>query len=275
MKKFLSVIFTVTLLLSLSACRKSGVFETSSDHPVVPGGIPSGLTDYADVSTDDTSSAPEESSAEEASGASASNVGTVAAQKKEPEKADSSGPAAAETHSAVSTPAENTVSQPVAERSTTSKETPIALIRDGFLKLVNEERARVGVGPLSYDTALQSAANVRAGEIIVLFDHTRPDGSSCFTAVDSSKFTGTAMGENIGQMVDSRIGAGSSDSALNLTDEQISALCSAMFEQFKNSPGHYDNIIKAEFSMTGIGVDYKLRSGTDIPEFYFAHMFGG
>ena len=270
MKKILSVVFTAVLLLSLSACRKSGVFETSSDHPVVPGDLPNALTDNIETSVSEPLSAPETITDDKASGDSE----VVIAEKKE-ESVPSASSTFSITSSVTDAPVDALTPPSADENGTKQRETTLSLIRDGFLKLVNEERARVGVGPLSYDDALQSAANVRAGEIIQLFEHTRPDGSSCFTAVDMGNFKGTAMGENIGQVFNSRIGSGSSDSTLNLTDDRINTLCSVMFEQFKNSPDHYANMINAEFSMTGIGVDYRITAGTDIPEFYFAHMFGG
>ncbi len=51
------------------------------------------------------------------------------------------------------------------------------------LTLVNEQRSQAGLGALSWDSNLASAANVRAKEIVSSFSHTRPDGSACFTAV--------------------------------------------------------------------------------------------
>jgi uncharacterized protein YkwD len=45
---------------------------------------------------------------------------------------------------------------------------------------------------LEYDYELEKAAMQRAAELAVVFDHTRPDGTLCFTA-----FQGNARGENI------------------------------------------------------------------------------
>lgn len=50
-----------------------------------------------------------------------------------------------------------------------------------------------GLGNLTYDYDLEQAAMVRAAEIAVSFAHTRPDGTSCFTAYDCK----AAAGENI------------------------------------------------------------------------------
>ena len=44
-----------------------------------------------------------------------------------------------------------------------------------MLRLVNEEREKVGVSPLELDSTLTAAAQIRAKEIIEVFDHTRPN----------------------------------------------------------------------------------------------------
>ena len=54
------------------------------------------------------------------------------------------------------------------------------------LKLVNKERAAQGKNELKMDKDLMEAAMVRSAEIVADFSHTRPDGTSCFTAVTKS-----------------------------------------------------------------------------------------
>lgn len=54
-----------------------------------------------------------------------------------------------------------------------------------------------GLGNLVWDEGLENIAKVRAQEIAKSFSHTRPNGSSCFTAFDESGFSYSAMGENI------------------------------------------------------------------------------
>lgn len=65
------------------------------------------------------------------------------------------------------------------------------------LELVNIERQKAGLNPLEYYYAGQSAANIRAAEIIESFSHTRPDGSSCFTVFDKFNINYRSVGENI------------------------------------------------------------------------------
>lgn len=59
------------------------------------------------------------------------------------------------------------------------------------LKIVNKERTAIGLSELQMDKDLMDAAMIRASELSLYFSHTRPNGTSCFTA--SSK----ANGENI------------------------------------------------------------------------------
>ena len=98
------------------------------------------------------------------------------------------------------------------------------------LKLVNEERSKAGVKPaLKMDASLLDTAMMRSGEIVLLFSHTRPDGSSCFTAF---KDDSTSRGENIA--------AGYQTPA-------------AVVEGWMNSEGHRANILNPDFTTIGIG----------------------
>ena len=62
------------------------------------------------------------------------------------------------------------------------------------LRLVNIERARVGLGPLSFADDLAASAFIRAKELPQKFSHTRPNGTKCFTAMPKR---GHVLGENL------------------------------------------------------------------------------
>lgn len=55
------------------------------------------------------------------------------------------------------------------------------------LDLVNAERKAAGEAPLAMDKDLLEAAMGRAAEISCYFSHTRPDGTSCWTAFPDTK----------------------------------------------------------------------------------------
>ncbi len=98
------------------------------------------------------------------------------------------------------------------------------------LELVNAERESYGLDPLSYDAALYSASDVRAVELESYYSHTRPDGSSCFTAITTDY--GYA-GENIAE--------GYTTPA-------------AVMNGWMNSQGHRENILSSNFTHLGVGV---------------------
>ena len=100
------------------------------------------------------------------------------------------------------------------------------------LDLVNAERAKVGLAPLSWDASnLAPGAAVRAQEIVGYFSHTRPDGTSCFTAIRNPG----RVGENI--------------AAGQRTPQ-------AVMNSWMNSSGHRANILNAGYTKIGVGYVY-------------------
>ena len=93
------------------------------------------------------------------------------------------------------------------------------------ISMVNEERAKYGLPALSVDAQLTSAACVRASEIVELFSHTRPDGSSWSTV------SSAARGENIAK--------GQSSA------ERVMAA-------WMSSEGHRANILRESFGSIGV-----------------------
>lgn len=100
------------------------------------------------------------------------------------------------------------------------------------LKYVNQERAKAGLDALQLDTSLCSAAATRAKEITTVFDHTRPNGKTCFSILDENKISCRAAGENIA--------AGQ-------------ATPKAVVESWMNSPGHKENILSKDYHKLGVG----------------------
>lgn len=99
--------------------------------------------------------------------------------------------------------------------------------------IVNRERAAYGLAPLKYSEQLSSAALVRAQEIQVSFSHTRPNGSSCFTAMTDAGISYRYAGENIAY------GQRSPE---------------AVMTGWMNSEGHRANILSSKVEYIGIGV---------------------
>lgn len=110
------------------------------------------------------------------------------------------------------------------------------------LKRTNAIRKSKGLPALVMDKKLLDAAMQRAAEISVVFSHHRPDKSMCFSAAP-------------GRMIGENIALGQKSAA-----EVITA--------WKNSPGHYKNIVNSHYGSIGVGCfNY---NGT----LYWAQAFG-
>ena len=103
------------------------------------------------------------------------------------------------------------------------------------LSIVNERRAEQGLSPLTMNYGLVSAAKIRAAELTQSFSHTRPNGTSCFTAFDEAGVSYWGAGENIA------IGYSSPESVMN---------------GWMNSEGHRANIMNSDYTQIGIACYY-------------------
>lgn len=119
---------------------------------------------------------------------------------------------------------------------------------DEVIRLVNIERQSYGLSPLSKNAAAVSAARIRAKEITLSFSHTRPNGTSCFTAAGEVGLTYRTAGENIAYGYPS--------------PKQV-------VTGWMNSDGHRKNILSASFS--GIGVGCYSKGGV----IYWSQFFVG
>lgn len=115
------------------------------------------------------------------------------------------------------------------------------------VNLVNEERAKEGLAPLTIDTKVQAAAQVRAKECEQLFSHTRPNGSSFATALKEQSVSYRSAGENIAW------GQRSPQEVVNA---------------WMNSSGHRANIMNANFTTIGVGY-YQNANGVN----YWCQLF--
>lgn len=123
----------------------------------------------------------------------------------------------------------------------------ISLI-NGVLNYTNGYRDEVGVERLNLDSNLSIAATIRSMEMAYSgkFSHTRPNGTSCFTIFNEKGISSSNMGENIA------MGQRSAESVST---------------SWRNSPGHYENMIDANFKKIGIGV-FKFDGN-----FYWTQIF--
>ncbi len=126
------------------------------------------------------------------------------------------------------------------------------------LKKTNEYRKAVGKKPLKWDENLAAYAQMRSQELVEAYGHTRPDGSNANSGVI---WTYGATGENI---------AAGQDNA------EVVSLA------WKNSPGHYANMIDDNYERIGIGLarvpdalDNPLNKNQQKYHYYWTQTFVG
>lgn len=115
------------------------------------------------------------------------------------------------------------------------------------LELVNAQRRGAGLVELAYDPGVAVAAQKRAGELVSVFSHNRPDGQNCFTALDEQGCVYQGAGENIA------MGQKTPQDVMN---------------SWMGSEGHRANILNGTFSRVGIGC-YQDKMG----QMYWVQLF--
>ncbi len=119
------------------------------------------------------------------------------------------------------------------------------------VRLVNVERAKEGLSPLTLDETLCKASAVRAEESATSFSHTRPNGSSWATVLSEYNISYMTAGENIA--------AGQS------TPEEV-------VNAWMQSDGHRYNIMNADFTKIGVGYYYNSNASY---RHYWEQLFVG
>lgn len=101
-----------------------------------------------------------------------------------------------------------------------------------IVELVNEERAKAGLKPVTLKEDVTAAAQVRAVESEISFSHTRPNGTGFATALKEAGVSYRGAGENIawGQK----------------SPEEV-------MKGWMNSAGHRANILNERFTTIGVG----------------------
>jgi uncharacterized protein YkwD len=119
------------------------------------------------------------------------------------------------------------------------------------INLVNEERKKYNLEPLTGLEPLMNDAQIRAVEQAKKVGHTRPDGTAWSTVIDKSKLNlgdSYRFGENVamGQRTPKEVVDG-----------------------WMNSPAHRENILTPEFKYIGVGAHYENETT------YWAQLFYG
>lgn len=117
---------------------------------------------------------------------------------------------------------------------------PVDQWKHEVLSLVNNERAKAGLGALVWGASCENAANVRAVELKTVYAHTRPDGSAWSTACPIPA-SGGKSGENL---------------AAGASVPSPTTVVSA----WMNSPEHRQNILDPDFRFLSVGFEFDTNS---------------
>ncbi|MGY5117133.1 CAP domain-containing protein [Streptomyces sp. 900105755] len=183
------------------------------------------------------SPAPSASASKSASASASASASTSASASAAPTKTATEKPTTAETPSrkATATPSRTATKAPVktAAPITTSQE---AVVEAEVLKLVNEERAKVGCSALSASSSLTKLAEAFSDDMAArnFFDHTDPDGRTPWDRAAAAGITNLG-GENIARG---------------------QATAQAVMDAWMNSEGHRANILNCDFKTLGVGVHF-------------------
>lgn len=120
----------------------------------------------------------------------------------------------------------------------------MAQVEQAIFNKVNEERAKAGVAPLTYNTTMEKYARIKSQDMgdNNYFSHEDLNGNLITTQMKKDGVSYKAWGENIAYI-------GGNISA--------DALAERFMTNWMNSSGHRENILSTNFSSIGVGV-YKI-----------------
>ncbi|MEU6772013.1 CAP domain-containing protein [Streptomyces sp. NPDC046759] len=181
----------------------------------------------ASSSSAPASSAPASASSSSAPASPAPTPSQTATEEPTPTAPPSGKPESTPSPTASKTPKAS--SAPVSVSAANAAEAEV-------LKLVNQERAKVGCSPLAANSSLTTLAESFSDDMAArgFFDHTDPDGKTPWDRASAAGITDLG-GENIAR--------GQADAA-------------AVMEAWMNSPGHRANILNCDFKTLGVGVHF-------------------
>ncbi|MDR6977591.1 uncharacterized protein YkwD [Streptomyces sp. 3330] len=206
----------------------------AADSPTNSASGQGGTSGSADAERGGTStsrdagrSASPSASATPSPSASTASASPTETATKDPQATPSKKPKTTPSQSKTATKAPQKPESPV----TVSAEAQAAA---EVLKLVNEERAKVGCSAVSANSALSELAEEFSDDMAArgFFDHTDPDGATPWDRAAKAGISDLG-GENIAR--------GQADAA-------------AVMEAWMNSPGHKANILNCDFKTLGVGV---------------------
>ncbi|ARQ06241.1 CAP domain-containing protein [Macrococcoides canis] len=134
-----------------------------------------------------------------------------------------------------------------------------------LLKLINGERTKRGIAPLYYNsnTSVISGTNTRAYEVTRYFSHYRPNGT-LFTTAFAPAVRPYVKGENVMRRA-LRTG--------EMPTSDARYLAKVMFEQWKQSPDHLQNMLRTSYKRASISVKVAYDAKAKRNYYYAVQIF--
>ena len=243
MKRFFAVLLAI--MLAFTACGKPAEEPSEEVKPPVQEEAAAEEETPSEEKPEETPASEEEleaqAEAEQQAAAQAEAERQAAAQAEAERQAAAQ--AEAERQAAAQREAEE---KDAASQSSGTKLTGkhfLSDVEEEIIQEINDMRRAEGLGELTYNENLQKAARIRSKELYQnsYFAHSRPNGDDWDTVLSEDVPTpNTGRGENLAM-------ATSSEFIRHRTaDEWV--------DQWANSPGHYENMMRPEFTHIGVGV---------------------
>ncbi len=124
-------------------------------------------------------------------------------------------------------------------------------VQQQILTLVNLERKKANLQPLTLNSKLGQAAQSHTNDMVSknYFSHTSPSGGTMTSRVKATGYVYSAIGENIAA------GKNTANATMN---------------QWMNSPGHRANILNPKYRELGVG----YAPSNDQYRYYWTQVFG-
>ena len=197
-----------------------------------------------------SSEAAAKAASEAASSEAAAKVASEAAVKAASEAASSEAAAKAASDAASSEAAAKAEAK--TETVSVTGKNFLSSVEKSILTKINAKREAEGLDALTYDENLRSAARIRSRELCKAdkFEHKRPNGDEWQTVLEKDvPVQYIAAGENLCM------------TEYNDPDNDTARDASFWVKQWMNSPPHYENIMRAEFTHAGVGLYYIEKNG--------------
>jgi uncharacterized protein YkwD len=122
-------------------------------------------------------------------------------------------------------------------------EAQLQTVNSEFVRLVNSERAKLGIAPVGVESKLSSASGIRAEECLSYYSHIRPSGDSFETVLNQVAYRnpgdcGEILSATSSICVDTAFG-GNGYGIFTGSDRELKEVAYLIFMSFKNSSHHY------------------------------------